>query len=101
VPFDTKRAQAQLVPRLLYGMPITGKPLQHHLVALAVGLNRVQAFAGFRFDRRQAISLGQEAGVPTATLGGSSVGDKWDRTVVYGINLPVSTVRQLLGGSGP
>jgi len=100
VPFDTKRAQAQMVPRLLYGIPITGKPLQHHLVAVALGLNRVQAFVGFRFDRRQAITIGQEAGVPTATLGGSPAGNKWDRTVVYGINLPVSTVRQLLGGNG-
>jgi len=97
VPFDTKRAQLNLVPRLLYGVPVTGKPLQHHLLALAVGLNRVQAFVGYRWDRREVVSTGTEGGVSTVTQAPAPAGTKWDRTLVWGLNLPVSTVKNTLG----
>jgi hypothetical protein len=38
-PRDTKKLQWQLIPSFVYGMPITGKPLKHHLVGLSFGLN--------------------------------------------------------------
>ena len=83
--FDTKRAQVQLLPRFLYGMPITGKPLQHHLLAAAIGLNRAQVFVGVLFNRTETPS-GNEL-PKTAT---------WERTLSFGLNLPVQSVVAVL-----
>jgi hypothetical protein len=94
LPRDTKRLQWQLVPGFAYGLPLTGKPLQHHLVGLTVGLNFVQLLGGIRFDRRLQVA----AAVQNGTLVGvesSPAGGKWERQWVWGINVPVKTVVDL------
>jgi hypothetical protein len=97
LPFDTKKPQAQLFPVLLYGIPITGKPLQHHLVAVAIGLNRVQAFAGVRIDRTVAVSV-EASGNVTTGVESPAPSKKWGTTFTWGINIPVSTVATILKG---
>ena len=95
-PYDTKKPQAQILPIFMYGMPITGKPLQHHLVAAGFGLNRLQVFVGYRFDRIEVVGTSEENGVTTGTLSTPATGEKWDSQFVWGINLPVRTVVDLL-----
>ena len=99
-PYDTKKAQFQIVPILLYGVPITGKPLNHHLLAAAIGLNRVHVFAGIMFDHDRTLATT----IPPGTSNGTSTAagpvlDKWTRHLSYGINFPVSTVVNLLKSS--
>jgi len=100
IPYDTKKAQFQLIPVFLYGVPITGKPLNHHLLAGAIGLNRIQFFAGIMLDHNRTLA----APLPPGTSNGSSSGtgpviDKWNSHLSYGINFPVSTVVSLLKSS--
>jgi len=96
-PYDTKKASFQVLPVFLYGMPITGKPLNHHLIAAAVGLNRVQFFAG--------VLVSHNKDAPGSSVPGSSsssststgpVRDFWSAKLSYGINFPVSTITSLL-----
>lgn len=96
-PYDTKKASFQVLPVFLYGMPITGKPLNHHLIAAAVGLNRVQFFAG--------VLVSHNKDAPGSSVSGSSsssststgpIRDYWSAKLAYGINFPVSTITSLL-----
>ena len=91
MPRDTKNIQWQLVPNFVYGMPVTGKPLKHHLVGFTIGLNYVQLLGGVRFDRRQVIGTTTENGT-TVGVEATPPGEKWDHEWVWGINLPVNTV---------
>ena len=91
MPRDTKRIQWQLVPTFVYGMPITGKPLDHHLVGFTIGLNYVQLLGGVRFDRRQEVGTTVENGTPVG-VESSPAGGKWDHQWIWGINIPVHTV---------
>lgn len=95
-PYDTKKAQAQILPVLLYGMPITGSPLKHQLLALGFGLNKVQVFVGWQWDRIETVSAASADGVTTGTIAAPVTGDTWTRRLVWGINLPVRTVVDLL-----
>lgn len=94
MPRDTKKIQWQLVPTFVYGMPITGKPLDHHLVGFTIGLNYVQLLGGVRFDRRQVVGTTVENGVPVG-VESAPAADKWEHKWVWGINIPVHTVVQL------
>jgi hypothetical protein len=91
LPRDTKKIQWQLVPTFVYGIPITGKPLKHHLVGVTIGLNYVQLLAGVRFDRRQEIGTTVENGT-TVGVETTPPGEKWEHKWVWGINIPVNTV---------
>jgi hypothetical protein len=95
--YDTKKASFQLLPVFLYGMPITGKPLNHHLIAAAIGLNRVQFFAGILVNHNQ-VAPGNS--VPGSTNSSSTsagpIRDYWSAKLSYGINFPVSTITSLL-----
>ncbi len=95
MPRDTKKMQWQLIPNFIYGIPITGKPLKHHLVGFTVGLNYVQLLAGVRFDRRQEIGTTTSNGVPVG-VEQTPAGDKWEHKWVWGINLPVNTVVKMV-----
>lgn len=98
-PYDTKKAQFQLLPVFLYGMPITGKPLNHHLVAAAIGLNRAQFFVGIMVNHNRQVSNASNStpGTSNSTVTGSGpVRDSWGAKLSYGINFPVSTVTNLL-----
>jgi len=99
VPYDTKKASFQLVPVLLYGVPITGKPLNHHLLAGAVGLNKVQFFAGviFNHDRDLTSVPAPPPGTSTGTATGAGpIRDRWVTQFTYGINFPVSAITEML-----
>jgi hypothetical protein len=95
-PYDTKKPQAQILPVVLYGMPITGNPLKHQLLAFGFGLNKVQVFVGWQWDRIESVSAESADGVTTGTIAAPATGPKWSRRVVWGINLPVRTVVDLL-----
>lgn len=92
---DTKRLQWQLIPTFVYGLPITGKPLQHHLVGFTIGLNYIQLLGGMRFDRRQQVATTSQNGTPVGVESTPS-GTQWDHEWVWGLNIPVTTVVNLL-----
>jgi hypothetical protein len=99
VPFDTKKANFQLFPVFMYGLPITGKPLDHQLLAAAIGLNKVQFFAGIMFNHDRSITGAQSVppGSSSGTITGSGpIQDRWSRKFTYGINFPVSAIKDLL-----
>lgn len=95
-PYDTKKPQAQFLPVVLYGMPVTGNPLKHQLLAVGFGLNKVQVFVGWQWDRIEAVSAETADGVTTGTIAAPATGNRWSRRTVWGINLPVRTVVSML-----
>jgi hypothetical protein len=100
LPRDTKKLQWQLIPSIIYGMPITGKPLQHHLVGFTVGLNYVQLVLGWRIDRREEVTSGETNGIPTG-IESTPPGDKWtDWKWTWGLNIPVNTIVKLFKKDG-
>src|SRR5262249_26216388 len=90
VPRDTKALQYQIVPTFLYGIPITGQPLKHHIFAGSVGLNWANFFVGVRLDQKPFYA---DFSKP---LLGDNVSKKWRTHLAYGINFPASTVINLL-----
>lgn len=96
-PYDTKKASFQLLPVFLYGLPITGKPLNHHLIAAAVGLNRVQFFAGVLVSHNKTAPGGSVPGSSSSSSTSTGpVRDYWSANLSYGVNFPVSTITSLL-----
>jgi len=98
-PYDTQKASFQYFPVFLYGMPITGKPLNHHLIAAAVGLNRAQFFVGILVSHNRSVVNTVPAPPNTSnstSTGTGAVADSWNAKLSYGINFPVSTVTNLL-----
>jgi len=92
---DTKKLQWQLIPSFVYGIPITGQPLKHHLVGLSFGLNYVQIIFGRRFDRVTEVSTTTQNGTPVGVESSPAQGDKWTRDWVWAVNIPVGTVVKL------
>lgn len=90
LPRDTYKLQRQVIPVLLYGIPIAGQPLKHHIFAASFGLNKVNFFVGVRLDDKKFY---KDFSQP---LIGANVTDKWRTHLAYGINFPVSTVVQAL-----
>jgi hypothetical protein len=94
LPRDTKKIQWQLVPGLAYGLPITGRPLDHHLVGLTAGFNYVQLLGGVRFDRRVQVSTAVENGTPVG-VESDAAGGRWEHEWVWGISIPLKAVAAL------
>lgn len=94
-PRDTKKLQWQLIPSFVYGMPITGQPLKHHLVGLSLGLNYVQVIVGRRFDQITEVSTTEQGGTPVGVESPPAQGEKWKQDWVWAINIPVGTVVKL------
>jgi hypothetical protein len=93
VPYDTKQASWHLVPGVIYGIPITGKPLKRHLLAISFGLTRVQLFAGVLFSKNESVTASTQDSVTTAVV---KPPERWTRTFTWGINLSVKNVTDLL-----
>jgi hypothetical protein len=100
LPRDTKRLQWQLIPSFLYGLPITGKPLKHHLVGFSFGLNYVQLFVAHRFDRVTEVSTEVVGNTPVGVEASPAEGEKWTGKWVWGVNIPVQTVVKLFSKDG-
>jgi hypothetical protein len=94
--FDTKSPWAQAVPVLIYGVPITGKPLNQHLLGVAVGVNYVQPFIGVHFNRVEDLRNKAVGQTPSANGLVADVRHRWIGKLSFGINIPVSTVKNLL-----
>jgi hypothetical protein len=95
LPRDTKKLQWQLIPTFIYGIPITGKPLKHHLVGVSFGLNYVQVFFAHRYDRITEVSTTQVGSTPVGVESSPAQGEKWTGKWVWGINIPVQTIVKL------
>jgi hypothetical protein len=87
---DTKALQYQIVPTFLYGIPITGQPLKHHIFAGSVGLNWANFFVGVRLDHKPFYTDF------TKPLTGENVTNRWRTHLAYGINFPVGTIVGIL-----
>jgi hypothetical protein len=90
LPRDTKNMKFQLVPVLMYGIPITGQPLKHHLFAGSVGLNYVNFFVGATLDGKDFY---HDFSQP---LTGANVFRVWRTHLTYGINFDVATIVKAL-----
>lgn len=90
LPRDTKALQYQIIPTVLYGIPIAGQPLKHHVFALSFGVNWANFFIGDRLDQKSFYADF------TKPLTGSNVTQKWRTHLVYGVNFPVSLVVNML-----
>lgn len=90
VPRDTKNVNLQVIPALAYGIPISGQPLKHHILAGSIGLNKVNFFVGVRLDEK---NFYRDFHQP---LKGDNVFQVWRTHLTYGINFPVTTVVQAL-----
>src|ERR1039457_6853143 len=85
---DTKGTSYRwFTPALLAGMGITGKPLDRLLVAGAVGLNKVQFFAGWSIMRKQ---FPGPASNPTAVTAA------YRTNLIFGLNVPIRQILQTL-----
>jgi hypothetical protein len=92
LPRDTKRARFQYIPVLLYGVPISGQPLKHHLFAATVGLNYVNFFVGVRVDQK---NFYHDFSKP---LNGGNVFQVWRTHLSYGLNFdPQPLIKSLSG----
>jgi len=83
----------QLVPVLMYGLPIAGQPLKHHLFAASMGLNFVNVFVGTTLDEK---NFYHNFAKP---LTGDNVFEAWRTHLTYGINFDVATVVKSLSKS--
>jgi hypothetical protein len=95
-PRDTKRMRFAW-PTLLYGMPITGKPLKKQLVAVGFGYSKVQFFAGRLFTKREVASATTTDDLVTLDVKADDA-KKWDNKWVWGVNLSVKFITDLLKG---
>jgi len=93
LPRDTKKMKFQLVPVLMYGLPIAGQPLKHHLFAASMGLNFVNVFVGTTLDEK---NFYHNFAKP---LTGDNVFEAWRTHLTYGINFDVATVVKSLSKS--
>ena len=85
-PRDLTKTHLQYIPTFVYGMPIAGQPLKHHMFGGAIGLNRANFFVGVRMDRKVFVTDF------TRPLSGSNTFQLWRTHLTYGINFPVGTV---------
>lgn len=90
LPRDTKNMKFQLVPVLMYGIPIASQPLKHHMFAASMGLNYVNFFAGAALDAKDFY---HDFSRP---LKGDNVFRAWRTHLVYGINFDVATIAKAL-----
>ena len=86
IPRDLTKTHLQYIPTFVYGMPIAGQPLKHHMFGGAIGLNRANFFVGVRMDRKVFVTD------YTRPLSGSNTFQLWRTHLTYGINFPVGTV---------
>jgi hypothetical protein len=93
LPRDTKNMKLQLIPVLLYGIPIAGQPLKHHLFAASVGLNYVNFFVGTSLDEKNFYHD------YTKPLTGDNVFQVWRTHLTYGLNFDVGTIVKKLSAT--
>jgi hypothetical protein len=93
LPRDTKQTNLLVIPTLMYGIPITSQPLQHHLFAASMGIKYVTFFVGVRLDEK---NFYHDFSQP---LVGSNVFQVWRTHLTYGINFSVATVVKALSKS--
>jgi hypothetical protein len=83
---DVKGGKAQWIPHPVVGMGITGKPADRTMVGGALGIHKVQGFAGCAFNRVQRETAAATATQPAKLEFG------YDKKFIFGINLPVRQV---------
>ena len=95
-PIDTKGLKVNSTPHLLFGLPITGKPLDSPFIGGAYGYNKIQVFAGVVFNRERrpaSLKIGD-----TATPGQleSDLTPRYKPKFMMGINFPVKQIVEAL-----
>jgi len=83
----------QVIPVLLYGLPIAGQPLKHHLFAGSIGLNYVNFFVGTSLDEKNFYHDF------TKPLTGDNVFQAWRTHLTYGLNFDVGTIVKKLSAT--
>jgi hypothetical protein len=97
--FETKKIAMQLLPVVMVGIPIAGKPLQHPILAGGIGISKAHFFFGTQFNRKATASVSPVTGnadSSTVTLPPGTVTQHWGTQFIWGIDLSVRTVTDLL-----
>jgi len=97
--FETKNIQAQLLPVIMGGIPIAGKPLQHPILAAGMGINKAHFFVGTQFNLKRLPPTAPAAGTAdsaTITSPPAPVTQRWGTQLVWGLDFSVKTITDLL-----
>ena len=97
--FETKKIAMQLLPVVMVGLPIAGKPLLHPILAGGIGISKAHFFFGTQFNRNTMASVAPVAGdadSSTVNLSPGPVTHRWGTQFIWGIDLSVRTVTDLL-----
>lgn len=96
VPVDLKEGTARwVVPRLIAGLGLTGRPGENVLVGLALGIPEIQFFVGRSFTNHRVPIAG------TDSSNGANFTQEYEKSWSFGINLPVvSALKKVTGGGG-
>jgi|SRR5579872_2869292 len=97
--FETKSIAAQLLPVIMGGIPIAGRPLQHPILAAGIGINKAHLFVGTQFNLKRQPQIAPATGnadSSTVTLPPAPVMQKWGTQLVWGLDFSVQTITSLL-----
>lgn len=97
--FETKKLAMQLLPVVMVGIPIAGKPLQHPILAGGIGISKAHFFFGTQFNRKTIVPgapTAGEADSSTVSLSPGPLAQRWGTQFIWGIDLSVRTVTDLL-----
>lgn len=97
--FETKKIAMQVLPVVMVGIPIAGKPLQHPILAGGIGISKAHFFLGTQFNRKTIPAVAPAAGnadSSTVTLPPGPVTHRWGTQLIWGIDFSVRTVTDLL-----
>jgi hypothetical protein len=84
VPVDLKEGKARwIVPRVIAGLGLTGRPGENILAGLAFGIPEFQLFVGRTFTNHRVPKEGQDPS------NGANLKQEYDQAWSFGINVPV------------
>jgi len=94
---DTSGVRLRLLPTLMAGLPIAGKPLDQQIYAVNFGLWKAEPFIGL-LVHRDLVPAGNAASNTTSSVSdtGASLTPRWGARLTYGINVPLSVVKSAL-----
>jgi hypothetical protein len=91
-PIDTKGLKVNSTPHLMFGLPITGKPLDSPFVGGGYGFNKIQVFAGVVFNRERRPSTLSTGAAATQGQLESDLRPKYKPKFMMGLNFPVKQI---------
>lgn len=104
-PTDISSGRLRLLPGLVAGLPLAGKPLNQQIYGASIGLWKVEPFIGLRVTRTLVPVSSQPVTTPSPAATASSLHPDWGARMTFGIVIPVSSIKSIIapkssGGGG-